>query len=128
MSCLAFISTKHPFTSHYRTCRFSQFLNLESSFPNNHVNICRAFILARTTPRLLYQCAEPSLSERCACTSLSRIWFRIPTSSSSTLWLIPTEISMNLARYVHARHLPSETNMRYPLSCWNKQNLCLTRF
>lgn len=34
----------------------------------------------------------------------------MPTRSSSTLWLMPTEISMNLARYVHARHLPSENS------------------
>lgn len=32
----------------------------------------------------------------------------MPTRSSSTLWLIPTEISMNLERVVHARHFPSK--------------------
>lgn len=32
----------------------------------------------------------------------------MPTRSSSTLWLIPTDISINLERVVHARHFPSK--------------------
>lgn len=89
----------------YRTCKFSQFLNFESSLPKIHVNIWRAFILARTIPRFLYQCVLVSLSP---CSRFNRIWLRIPTRSSSTLWLIPTDISINFARYVQARHFPSE--------------------
>lgn len=41
----------------YKTCKFSQFLNLLSSLPKIQVIIWRAFMLARTTPRLLYQWA-----------------------------------------------------------------------
>lgn len=98
-----------PSLSTHRTFKFSQFLNFESSLPNIHVNICLAFILARTTPRDLYQCAgEDSLPPSAEyCCRFRRIWFRIPTSNSSTLWLIPTDTSMNFALYVHARHLPS---------------------
>lgn len=42
----------------HKTRKFSQFLNLVSSLPRIHVIIWRAFILALTTPRLLYQCDE----------------------------------------------------------------------
>lgn len=38
------------------------------------------------------------------CSFFRRICVRMPASSSSTLWLIPTETSTNLARYVHAKH------------------------
>lgn len=40
----------------YRICKFSQFLNFESSLPKSQVNICLAFILALTMPLLLYHC------------------------------------------------------------------------
>ena len=49
--------TLHPGWA-YSTWRFSQFLNFESSLPNTHVIIWRAFIDARTTLRFLYQCAD----------------------------------------------------------------------
>lgn len=41
------------------------------------------------------------------CSFLSRICVNVPASNSSTLWLMPTETSMNLARYVQAKHFPS---------------------
>lgn len=98
-----------PSFSTHSTSKFSQFLNFESSLPKIQENICLAFILARTTPRDLYQWAGddslPPSAEYCCL--FSRICLRIPTSSSLTLWLMPTEISMNLALYVQARHLPS---------------------
>lgn len=94
----------------YSTCKFSQFLNLESSFPKSHVNICLALRLALTTPLDLYQWGWVELgSSSSAFVSFNLIWFRIPTSSSSILWLIPTETSMYFALNVHAKHFPSET-------------------
>lgn len=54
---LYYIVWSAGFTIH-RICKFSQFLNLLSSLPRIQVIICRAFMLARTTLRLLYQCAE----------------------------------------------------------------------
>lgn len=41
------------------------------------------------------------------CSFLSRICVNVPASNSSTLWLMPTETSMNFARYVQAKHFPS---------------------
>jgi len=41
------------------------------------------------------------------CSIFSRIWCSSPTSNSSTLWLIPTEISENFARYDTAIQRPS---------------------
>lgn len=89
----------------YKVCKFSQFLNFESSLPNIQENIWRARIDALVMPRLRWNHGggEPSW----LAAIFSRIWLRMPTSSSSTLWLMPIEISMNLHRYVHARHLPS---------------------
>lgn len=107
----------------YRTCRFSQFLNFVSSLPNSQVKTWRAFMLALTTPLLLYQCELDSLS-RWAFANFNLIWLRIPTRSSSTLWLIPTEISINFARYVQAIHLPSETRKEQILLTTKATNAC----
>lgn len=41
------------------------------------------------------------------CSFFSRICVRQPANSSSTLWFMPTDTSMNFTRYVHAKHLPS---------------------
>lgn len=38
---------------------------------------------------------------------LRRIWVSVPARSSSQLWLMPTETSINLAPNVQATHLPS---------------------
>lgn len=51
---MVYIYMLHTF---YRTWRFSQFLNFESSLPKIHVIIWRAFMLAFTTLRFLYQWA-----------------------------------------------------------------------
>lgn len=107
---------EHPVHKHHSVCRFSQFLNFESSSPKIHVNICLAFMLARITPRLLYQwwvwlplppLPPPYPSSCSTCFFFSRIWVSMPTSSSSTLWLMPTDISMYFTRNVQAKHLPS---------------------
>ena len=95
-----------------RTWKFSQLASWSSSLPNSHVNICLAFMLALTRPLFRIQELEepcplapssvdgstsPSAISFCS-SSFNRIWVRIPTSSSSTLWFITTDISMNLAR------------------------------
>lgn len=40
--------------------------------------------------------------------SFNRIWDKSPTKSSSTLWLMPTDVSMNLQSYAVAIAFPSE--------------------
>lgn len=45
--------------------------------------------------------------------NFKRIWDKSPTSNSSTLWLIPTEVSMNLQSYAVAMAFPSTEIMKW---------------
>lgn len=52
------------------------------------------------------------------CSFLRRICVNVPTSNSSTLWLMPTDTSTNFARYVQAKHFPSTPGKKK----WRKGN------
>ena len=64
---------------------------------------------------LLLRIIAPSVLLFC----LRRICVRIPTRSSSRLWLRPTEVSMNLQSNDEARSVPSENlNLYRGWYCW----------
>jgi hypothetical protein len=57
----------------------------------------------------------------CVCKRENSIWINshVPASSSSTLWFMPTDTSINFTRKVQAKHLPSINNER--------ENTCVSR-
>lgn len=99
------------FQTSYKTCRFSQDLDLLMSFIHIFCKISLAILrlkLVFDPCNLLFSFFKFDffLSRD----SLNRICLRMPTRSSSTLCCIPLEVSMNLQSLATARALPSEGN------------------
>ena len=87
----------------YKMWRLLQDLDLESCI--FHIFSKRSKTFKPLCPLLLL----PSLLSVLASRSL--IWVSIPTKSSSTLWLIPGEVSMYFTPYFMASALPSVSKM-----------------
>lgn len=101
-------STVWQQTAVYNTCKFSQLFDLLMSF--RHI-FCR-ISLAKCSLKLVF---DPFIllfsfviDFFFSNVSRSRICFRMPTSSSSTLCWIPLEVSINLQSLETAKAFPSE--------------------
>ena len=114
----------------YSTCRFSQLLDLLSraqTLPRRFRTLRLALVrLPRYFFGELFSEQEPRGERlrlrrerrlkrsrlRSGFSSFRRIWVSRPTRSSSTLWFMPTDVSMNLQSYDIAIILPSATGVR----------------
>lgn len=107
----------------YKTCRFSQLLLLESlcqtrlSKPLTLRDVVvleplQGLLPCLKLPPVFRPWCRRLAARGSGCSCFSRICVKMPTNSSSTLWLIATEVSIYLQSQEVAMHLPSAQKIK----------------